>query len=1126
MNVLHSNIFGYAFAAAIILMGQYVLQAMSTSSSQSGDSLHDNFIVFDSAPDKVIDGSAIRVQYQCSWPCQLAVEVVVISPPRRTGLVVFRREWISSKPRRGPRIHEVRLRFPRSLVYQRDFFNRHILEVQHVTVRAWLDHLNDDYEPSTYHDSAVRIHKVLQIVPLSERPTKPPTECPSWPAELMWQMTRDRIYQCPHESDTIDILKFPLASTGERFGVVRKFQPFINRDLERARLHAVTQPSVTISVWIYLLKWCRRELCGIIHHVDRRNIYDSLLMQLTDTGDVIIQARLTTGGDEAFRSHVVLPLWKWIRLDCYIQDSKVMLDATWDNETHRHIYKFQNNIHYDDTSGYFAIGGGKYMPGIKGYFGNIKYYRFGTKKVKNPLFPKTTLEDLDKTHRECEEIKGFTTAFLQGVTQSHQALNKDFCIPHFITLWGQFGRNTCQQTWTWETQLKHSALFRFLQTKEEDLRTGSWGMNNLQHLRTSLFEQAVGIMFNLDQTDIQITSTLIALLQASCCFGNHQASLLLATIHLAGLGRSMDQQQGHVYSLIGAVGDNRFTLMHVGYKHTQGIDGFPKDFDMAYSYYSNAGAQSNIDSWNRQENKQYPPDHIYLNNEEDLKSLTHESSDAFQYLKFQAERGHVESQKLLGTILFWGQNGASKDIASAVKWLERSAMQMEDPSAMYDYSILLLKGQGVKKNITLGIQLLEKAAAMGSIRALNGLGWYHSTILKDHKTAVKYFEQAARNGSDDGMFNLGIYHLTGNNPDSPWMNETAAFQQFLNASRFGHVAASVEAAWYLSTGSLEGVSQDVERAVILLKRVCERNGHLGYMIREALQAYLQGSWGEALVKYVLAAETGLGLAQTNVAHLCEALNLRYDFQWRYHNYSILNYDPHPSGLLKMGDYYYYSSSSREDSLSLVGRAISMYSRAALAGSPQGMYNLFVLAQRGHVHPLSLRGLLNMSRHDNLDILAEKILQRCVEIEHEDAVTPCSLALLRVQMGKALRKMTQNGAQLVLAYASLLSFFIIIIIVPVQICFEHLQINTEQRNANRHAVEVRTRTSAVNQAGVNWNRMQDGIMGRLGSISRMAENLWLTILNGEQWLRQTSDLAVTVSGVCLCAFWITLLYHLL
>lgn len=40
-------------------------------------------------------------------------------------------------------------------------------------------------------------------------------------------------------------------------------------------------------------------------------------------------------------------------------------------------------------------------------------------------------------------------------------------------------------------------------------------------------------------------------------------------------------------------------------------------------------------------------------------------------------------------------------------------------------------------------------------------------------------------------------------------------------------------------------------------------------------------------------------------------------------------------LLKMGDYYRdLSSRSGEDSLSLLGQAVLMYSRAALAGSPQ------------------------------------------------------------------------------------------------------------------------------------------------------------------------------------------------
>lgn len=42
--------------------------------------------------------------------------------------------------------------------------------------------------------------------------------------------------------------------------------------------------------------------------------------------------------------------------------------------------------------------------------------------------------------------------------------------------------------------------------------------------------------------------------------------------------------------------------------------------------------------------KQYAPEHIYLSNPEDLNSLNHVKSGVFEYLKFQAERGDVESQ--------------------------------------------------------------------------------------------------------------------------------------------------------------------------------------------------------------------------------------------------------------------------------------------------------------------------------------------------------------------------------------------------------------------------------------------------------------------------------------------------
>lgn len=172
-----------------------MLQAIST---QSGESLPDNFIRFDSAPDKLVDGSVVRVRYQCSRPCQLAVEVAV-SMLRKTELVIFRRKWMNSTPRVYG-IHQVLLRLPPSILYQYDYFNRNVLEAKSATVRAWLDHLKDGRKPSTYHGCILRISKVLWITALSERPNKPPTECPSWSAQLMWQITRNKIHQCPYES--------------------------------------------------------------------------------------------------------------------------------------------------------------------------------------------------------------------------------------------------------------------------------------------------------------------------------------------------------------------------------------------------------------------------------------------------------------------------------------------------------------------------------------------------------------------------------------------------------------------------------------------------------------------------------------------------------------------------------------------------------------------------------------------------------------------------------------------------------------------------------------------------------------------------------------------------------------
>lgn len=182
----------------ICLFFFYFTQAedvLQVSSSQSGTSPHDNFIGF----DKVVDGSLVRVRYQCSRPCQLAVEVVTVAPTlRKTDLLVFSSKWISSTPRvpSPPGAAQIAsVHFISTRLLQQERFGGWKYEV-----RAWLQHLKDSREPGTYGDAMVRIYKVLQLTIRSQHLIRPPTECPSWSSHLMWQVTRDRISQCPHES--------------------------------------------------------------------------------------------------------------------------------------------------------------------------------------------------------------------------------------------------------------------------------------------------------------------------------------------------------------------------------------------------------------------------------------------------------------------------------------------------------------------------------------------------------------------------------------------------------------------------------------------------------------------------------------------------------------------------------------------------------------------------------------------------------------------------------------------------------------------------------------------------------------------------------------------------------------
>ncbi|KAJ3598966.1 hypothetical protein NHX12_032929 [Muraenolepis orangiensis] len=1055
-------------------------------------------VVFVSPPEDLADDSLVRLHSRCSSPCRLTLELTV-STSTHARLPVFRKTWTTGNRNGSAGTHRTRLRLPPSLAFGRGFFNRHVLEARSAVLHAWLAAFNDTAESGSYHRSLARATVALRVTPSSHRPPRPPTGCPSWSAQWLWTTTAPT-HQCPRGAgaDVEHLLRFPAVSTGERFGVVRTFDRFTSADLEVHRLHAVTQPRLTVSVWIYLLEWCRSKLCGVLLHVNRKQEFDSLLMLLSDTGGLVIQARMTSGEDRSFQAHTSLPLLTWIRLDCSFHDTEVKLETTWKNHSRTFSYRFPASIRYDDTDGYFLIGGSRYLAGIYGYFGPVVFYRLGTTRVENPLPAGNTLEKLDHAHRTCQQIRAFSHAFSRTVTRDHPVSTKGEC--HLdVRPWRRPQEPTCSQKWAWRTQRKFRTLFHFMLQREEDSSLGPW---REKLLGDHLFEYVAKRMFSEDHARVTLSPSLRALLQASGCLGNQHATLLLATVNLAGLGHPIDREQGHVYSLMGALGDHRLALMHLGYKHSQGLDGFPRDLEVAYSCYANTATQTISDEDRVHENHQHMVEHVYLNNKEHLKAVDERRKDVVYFLKLKAESGDIQSQKQLASMSFWGQNGVPKDVATAVSWYRKIAKRMKDADAMYNYALLLMKGQGVKKNLTESVRLLEKAIEMGSVAALNAVGWYYSSVVRNASRAIQYFQRAALNGSRDAVYNLGLYHLSGEHPEDLHKNQTAAFQCFLNASRSGHSGASVGVAWYLATGALGDVARDVELAVRKLKKVSEKNGHLGYTLKNSLRAYLQESWAEALVGYFLTAEAGLGFAQTNSAHLCQELKFTPECQWRYTNYSVLNYDPHPTGLLKMGDYFYYRSARGghgKDSLSLIGRAVSMYSRAASAGSPQGCFSLVLMAQEGHVLPLSVRRTFNTSDNQELDVLLENILQRCVEMEPAGTITPCSLALLRLWLDRAWRIMAQNPAKICLTYLALFSLMLVAVVMPTQALLDAVSRPSEGRRGR-------------------------GVPGPEGTPYRTP---WLwSGPGGPRTLWRTTEAVVSVSGALLCCYVTTVLSHML
>ncbi|KAM3831833.1 protein sel-1 homolog 3 isoform 2-T2 [Vipera latastei] len=946
-------------------------------------SISEDFIRLDVRDKRLRSRTALSVAHFCSKPCTVTLEAVASLDFKKT-VSVYKKQWDG-----GPtwKNRTVSLRFPSSMVFREDYLIKQSVNVHWVILYAWITPKEATVHPSpeagSYWRAIARAYSFLDPVPPFERPYKEHKVCLTWSVEQTWKLRASRKPQCPRENALVEILTFPYASGGEATGVVKKFQKFKNSELEAIRKHHMNYPTFAFSVWLYLLRYCESSLCGILYFIDSGEMYGTPALFLTNKGDLHIQMHLVKGGDLAGKTTFCLPLKQWFRLDLSIHGQEIDITIVGKNMSvfHHQIFNFQQDFYHNDTDGYLVLGGSGYVPGIKGYFGSARYYRLNsleTEKFSHPFRNKEISERIEMYYQKRANIQNRLSE--RGFSAKYFEENQQCPLDNFyLELSNKYRSPQTCVALGWEKGLRgdHSVLEDAKDTIPPFPEVSRHKKEIAFKIGRGLFEAAAE---NLSRADglLYINSSILALRDSSS-YGYSRASYVLGVIFEVGLGISPDPVQGLLYSLVAAQEGDRLALMNLGYKHFRGVNNYPQDPEVSYAYYSDVALKTPRDQQNLAGEQAFV-EAIRLQDEALLKVLPKENGDIFMWLKHEAVRGDSAAQQRLGQMLFWGQQGVEKNLKAAVEWYAKGALESEDPVSLFDYSIVLFKGQGVKRNKRLAFWLMKKAASKGFPQAVNGLGWYYHNFERDFAKAAKFWHKAEALGNPDASFNLGVLHLDGVYPGATGKNRTTAAGYFLKAAEKGHLDGILRCSQFYIAGNLASFPRDPEKAVLWAKYVAEKNGYLGHVMQKALKAYLQFSWNEALLYYTLSAETGIEVSQTNLAHLCEEkpnLSRRYfatDCVWKYYNFSISQSSAPSFAYLKVGDFYYYGYQNQTRNLD---RSAHMYAEAALKEDAQGFFNLALLLEEGYSIPSYILDRLEIdsSAHSRNMSLRQELYER-------------------------------------------------------------------------------------------------------------------------------------------------------
>ncbi|KAM8921301.1 protein sel-1 homolog 1 [Pelodytes ibericus] len=425
--------------------------------------------------------------------------------------------------------------------------------------------------------------------------------------------------------------------------------------------------------------------------------------------------------------------------------------------------------------------------------------------------------------------------------------------------------------------------------------------------------------------------------------GSPRGQTALGFLYASGLGVNSSQAKALVYYTFGALGGNLISHMVLGYRYWAGI-GVVQSCESALTHYrlvaNHVASDISLTGGTVVQRIRLPDE---IENPGMGSGMLEE--DLIQYYQFLAEKGDVQAQVGLGQLHLHGGRGVEQNHQRAFEYFNQAANAGNSHAMAFLGKMYSEGSDTVTQSNETALLYFKKAADMGNPVGQSGLGMaylYGRGVPVDYDLALKYFQKAAEQGWVDGQLQLGSMYYNGVGVKRDYKQ---ALKYFNLASQGGHILAFYNLAQMHATGT--GVMRSCHTAVELFKNVCER-GRWSERLMTAYNGYKNGNTDAAVVQYLLLAEQGYEVAQSNAAFILDQKEANIIGENETFPRALLHWNRAASqgytmARIKLGDYHFYGYGTDID----YETAFIHYRLASeQQHSAQAMFNLGYMHEKG------------------------------------------------------------------------------------------------------------------------------------------------------------------------------------